>query len=380
MKKIVVCGSTGSIGQSTLKVAAHLKDEIEVVSLISYGNNLDLLEEQILTHRPKSVALFDEKKADELRMRSLSTRVLSGMEGIKELIQSDDNNFIMMAIVGLRALEPTLAAIEKGKTIGLANKEVLVSAGELVIERAKQHGATLIPVDSEHSAIFQCLQGSQKSDVSRLILTASGGPFYAYSMEALEKVSVQQALSHPTWRMGPKVTIDSSTLINKGLELIEAYWLFGFPLEKISIVIHPQSIIHSMVEFVDGVILAQMSEPLMLYPIQYALTYPHRKQGIEKSFDFMKNGKLEFSLPNTEKFRAISLAYHVLKEGASLPCYFNAANEVLVERFIRGEISWLSIVNKLDQLLSRHQPIAMGELVENVFLIDDRARREAEVI
>lgn len=378
MKRITICGSTGSIGKSTLKVAAHLKDEIEVVSLISYGNNLDLLEEQILTHRPKAVGLFDEKSAEELRRRGVPTRIVAGSEGIKELVQSEDVDFVMMAIVGLAALEPTLAAIEKGKSIGLANKEIVVAAGALVMEEARKYGATIIPVDSEHSAIFQCLQGHNKSEVSRLILTASGGPFYKYTLEDLERVSVEQALHHPTWKMGPKVTIDSSTMMNKSLEIIEAYWFFGLKLEQIFVVIHPQSIIHSMVEFIDGVILAQMSEPLMIYPIQYALTYPERRKGMERAFDFTKNGKLEFSLPDVKKFPSLTLAYDVLKEGGSFPCYFNAANEVLVDRFLKGEIGWLSIVTKLEELLSRHNRVIVER--DTLFLIDENARREARVI
>jgi 1-deoxy-D-xylulose-5-phosphate reductoisomerase len=378
MKRVVVCGCTGSIGQSTLKIAAHLKDEIEIVALVSYGNNLDLLNKQILEFSPKIVALFDEKKAGELRDRGIPTPVVGGMAAIKEVVQRSDVDFVMMAIGGLIGLEPTLAAIEKGKIIGLANKEVIVAGGSLVMEQARKYGATILPVDSEHSAIFQCLQGHDKNTVSRIVLTASGGPFYNYASEDLEKVNVAQALAHPTWKMGPKVTIDSSTMMNKGLEIIEAYWLFGLKWEQIDVVIHPQSIIHSMVEFIDGSMLAQMSQPLMTYPIQYALTFPKRREGIEKPFDFVKNNKLEFYIPNTKKFRSLSLAYQALKEGGSLPCYLNAANEVLVDRFICGEISWLSIIDKLETLLSRHKK--EGIEMENLFLIDRNARREAKSI
>jgi 1-deoxy-D-xylulose-5-phosphate reductoisomerase len=272
-----------------------------------------------------------------------------------------------------------MAAIEAGKDIALANKESLVSGGALVMNAVKDRGVSLLPIDSEHSAIFQCLNGESKARVSRLILTSSGGPFRNFSLEQLQAATVDQALCHPTWNMGAKVTIDSSTLMNKGLEVVEAHWLFDMPLEKIDVVIHPQSIIHSMVEFVDGAIMAQMGEPTMIVPIQYAITYPDRPPGLIKPFDFVKNHTLQFFTPDTDRFRCLRLAYESIRHGKSLPCYMNAANEVLVNRCLEKQIAWYEIPTKLEELMVRHSLQNVSSL-DDILAVDHEARHEASKI
>jgi 1-deoxy-D-xylulose-5-phosphate reductoisomerase len=283
---------------------------------------------------------------------------------------------VISAIAGTLGLQPTVAAIQAQKQIGLANKEALVSGGDFMMKQAKQRGVSIIPIDSEHSAIFQCLNGEKSQNIRRVILTSSGGPFRSWSEEQLEQVTVEQALQHPTWKMGPKVTIDSSTLMNKGLELIEAKWLFDLTLEQIEVVIHPQSIIHSLVEFVDGSMMAQMSEPSMIIPIQYAMTYPERCCGMLKPFDFLKNGILQFFIPDQRKFRCLALAFEAIRQGGSLPCYMNAANEVLVQRFLKKEISWKEIGIKLEELMSQHEVVPVDSL-DTILAIDALAREEA---
>lgn len=281
-----------------------------------------------------------------------------------------------MAIAGMEALTPTLQAIHSGKTIGLANKEILVSAGELITQLARDKGVFLIPIDSEHSALFQCLEGKKPHEVRRLILTASGGPFRTFSKERLAQVTLEETLRHPTWNMGKKITVDSSTLMNKGLEMIEAYWLFQVPLEKIDVIIHPQSIVHSFVEFVDGTLLAQLSPPDMWYPVQYALTYPERKKKDSPPFDFRRYGHLEFFPPDHAKFPTLRLAKDALEKGGSFPCYLNAINEVLVTRFLKRNISWQGIIQRLELLMSQHQKNALFSL-EEVIVTDQKAREEA---
>ncbi|NGX53820.1 MAG: 1-deoxy-D-xylulose 5-phosphate reductoisomerase [Chlamydiae bacterium] len=377
-KKIAVLGSTGSIGTSTLKVAEHLRDKIQVTALAAHSN-IDLLEEQIALFKPEIVAVFDEAKALELKKRSLPVKIVAGESGLDEIVSSDNVDFVVMGIVGMAALKPTIKAIECKKEIGLANKEVLVAAGELITRLARKNGVTLIPIDSEHSAIFQCLHGRDPSEVRRIILTASGGPFREYNQEQLASVTVEEALNHPTWKMGSKVTIDSSTLMNKGLEMIEASWLFNVPPEKIEVVIHPQSIIHSMVEWIDGSILAQLSEPNMIFPIQYALTYPGREEGSFPPFDFQKRSRLDFFAPDREKFPALDFSYEALRRGDSLPCYLNAANEILVDRFLQKEISWQGIANRLKKLINHHSSVP-ADSIESVLAIDDVAREEAKLV
>ncbi|MFZ0565375.1 MAG: 1-deoxy-D-xylulose-5-phosphate reductoisomerase [Chlamydiales bacterium] len=375
MKRIAVLGSTGSVGQNTLRVAEHLKDSVQVTALAVHSN-IELLADQIQTFHPEIVCVFEEKQAKKLQALFPSLNVVSGEEGLVAISSYEAVDFVVIAMVGMPGLVPTLTAIQSGKGIGLANKEVLISGGELIGKLVKKHHVSLIPIDSEHSAIFQCLQGKNKHEVNRIILTASGGPFRSHSFDQLSSVTLEEALNHPTWNMGAKITVDSSTLMNKGLEMIEAHWLFDLPPEKIEVVIHPQSIIHSMVEWIDGTILAEMSEPSMVYPIQYALTYPKREKGLFPPFDFIKNSCLEFSTPDDQKFPSLRLARDALAAGNSFPCYLNAANEVLVSRFLNREISWMDIVGKLQKLLDRHQGAAASS-VEEILSVDREARQKA---
>lgn len=376
MKRIAVLGSTGSIGKNTLKVAEHLgKDKIQV-TVLAAKENIDLLEQQAHAFHPKLIAVYNKDKARELQQRLPGFQVVGGMEGLQAAASYSEVELVISAIAGTLGLEPTVAAIKAGKNVGLANKEALVSGGALVMQLVKEHGITLIPIDSEHSALFQCLKGEPTRSVDRLLITASGGPFREFSSAQLDTVSIDQALKHPNFRMGPKVTIDSSTLMNKGLEMIEAHWLFGVPLSNIEVVIHPQQIIHSMVEFVDGSILAQMCEPTMIVPIQYAMTYPDRAPGLMKRFDFLKNAALQFSLPDMQRFRCLALAYEAIKQGGSLPCYMNAANEVLVEKFLQGKISWKDIGRKLEALMTRHRVMPVRS-IEEILATDRCAREEA---
>lgn len=377
-KKIAILGSTGSIGNSTLQVIDHLGEEFQV-SVLAAHSNIEVLEAQVKKFRPKVVAVYDLAAAQQLEKRLPGQKILKGPEGVVEAAAFGDSDIVVSAIVGTLGLAPTIAAIEAGKTIALANKEALVSGGKFVVDLAKSKGVSLIPVDSEHSALFQCLQGNRHQDIRRLILTASGGPFRTYSLDQLKAITPEQALKHPNWSMGPKVTIDSSTLMNKGLELIEAYWLFQVPLEKIDVVVHPQSLIHSMVEYCDGSMMAQMSEPSMLVPIQYALTYPERREGILKPFDFIRFQKLEFSYPDFSKFRALALAIEAIKNGQSYSCFMNAANEVLVERFLNREFGWLQIAEKLETLMNRHTPQPLHSL-EEILTVDNMARAQAALI
>lgn len=381
MKKIAILGSTGSIGQSTLRVVEHLRDEFEVVALAA-SSNIERLASQIVAFRPQVVAVADRLMASKLRSMSHlpPVRILEGDEGVVEVASLQGVEVVVMAIVGMKALRPTLAAIDAGKTVCLASKEVLVSAGELVCGRAKEKNITLLPVDSEHSALFQCLQKEKRENVSKLILTASGGPFRKHSLEQLHTVTVKDALNHPTWNMGAKITVDSSTLMNKGLEMIEAAWFFDFSPSQIEIVIHPQSIVHSFVECVDGSLLAQLSPPNMIYPIQYALTYPDRRPTPLPAYDITKGGVLEFYPPDFEKFPALTLAYQSLEAGHSYPCYLNAANETLVERFLQEKISWREILVKLDQLLEKHCPLKDMNSLDALLEIDRQARQEASQI
>lgn len=375
-KRLSILGSTGSIGTQTLQVARHLGLEVEALSASS---SIDILLEQIHEFKPKLVAVFDEKKAFELQRQVPQTRVVAGMEGLEEVASFPDADIVISAITGSIGIQPTLAALEKGKTVALANKEVLVAAGDLVMKTAREKGARILPVDSEHSALFQCLEHKNKEEVARLILTASGGPFFHLSSEELEKVTLERALKHPSWKMGPKVTIDSSTLMNKGLEVIEAFHLFQMPLDQIDVIVHPQSIIHSMVEMRDGSMFAQMSEPSMVFPIQYAITWPERSPGLFPPFPFAKHSKLEFFTLEKGKFICLDLAFEALKQGGSFPCYLNAANEVLVSRFLKGDISWCQIGRKLEKLLSCHKRETPSTL-ETISSVDATARREALTI
>ena len=374
-KRISLLGSTGSIGTNVLRVARHLKSHFQVVA-IAARENIDLLEQQAHEFQPLIIAVYNKEKGRELQKRLPGKRVLLGMEGLKAVAACQEADLVISAIAGTLGLQPTIEAILAGKDVGLANKEALVSGGALVMRLVKEKGVQLIPIDSEHSAIFQCLKGGKPSEIHRIILTSSGGPFRRLTQEELASVTVEQALNHPTWKMGPKVSVDSSTLMNKGLEVIEAHWLFNLEVDKIDVVIHPQSIIHSLVEFVDYSMLAQMGVPNMQVPIQYAMTYPNRLPGLLEPFDFTKHGELSFFKPDLLKFRCLALAYEAIRRGGSLPCYMNAANEVLVDRFLKREICWSQIGTLLEHLMNRHQLCPIGSL-EDILAIDAQARREA---
>lgn len=372
-KRIAILGSTGSIGRNTLDVAKHLG--LEVTALGAHGN-IDLLEQQAREFSPKMVAVFHQQKAQELRQRLPHIQVLGGMQGLEEMAACSDAEVVVSAMSGTAGILPTIAAIRAGKDIALANKEVLVSAGELIMSLVARHQVKLLPVDSEHCALFQCLDGEEIPDVRRLVLTASGGPFRDCDHTALSHITPKQALMHPNWSMGPKITIDCSTLLNKGLEVIEAHWLFGIPYKQIEVVIHPQSLIHSMVEFVDGSLMAQMSAPDMRTPIQFALSYPARKSGLLTPFDFTKHSMLQFLQPDRAKFPCLDLAYAAGQTGGTMPAYLNAANEILVQRFLQGELSWKNIAAGLEKLLGKHQSLPKPSL-EAILDVDRQARLEA---
>lgn len=376
MKKLAILGSTGSIGKNCLAVARHLgKEHVRIVALAA-RHNIDLLEQQAKEFQPQFVAVYDEEQARELKRRLPQMPIAVGLEGLEAVAVHEDANLVISAISGAVGLAPTLAAIKAKKNIGFANKEVLVAGGAIVMSLVQQHGIELIPIDSELTAIFQCLKGENSKSVQRLLITASGGPFRSFTNAQLQEVTVDHALNHPNYRMGPKVTIDSSTLMNKGLEVIEAHWLFNIPLEKIEVIIHPQQIIHSMVEFSDNSILAQMGDPDMLVPIQYAITYPNRQKGSLQPFDFVKNNTLQFALPDTDKFRCLKLAYEAVRCGGSLPCYMNAANEVLVHSFLQKKIAWKDIAENLENLMEQHA-VTPVKSFEDIVAIDAIARQEA---
>lgn len=343
MKKLVILGSTGSIGVNTLDVVRTFPELFKVEAL-SVNSNINELEKQIEEFKPSTVVVTDERKAIELRNRvAAKCKVLSGKEGLPEITGNDNYDILVGAMVGFAGLAPTIEAIKLGKRIALANKETLVVAGKLITDLCRKHNAELIPVDSEHSAIFQCLVGEKLNQVNKLILTASGGPFLNKEKNELQDVTIIEALNHPNWKMGSKITIDSASLMNKGLEVIEAYWLFGFSKDKIEVVIHPQSIIHSMVEFIDGSVKAQLGIPDMRLPIQYALSYPERLPAKYINTNFPSIEKLNFFEPDMEKYECLKLAYDVLDTGGTTPCILNAANEIAVEKFLKGEIKFTGI-------------------------------------
>ena len=344
MKKIAILGSTGSIGTQTLDVVREHSDELQVVALAA-GSNKERLKEQIKEFHPKLVSLSDEKKAQELKeeLAGEQVEVVCGMEGLIEVAGADSADVVVTAVVGMMGILPTMEAIKKGKDIALANKETLVTAGHLIIPMAKEYGVSILPVDSEHSAIFQSLQGEPKAALDKILLTASGGPFRGKSAEFLETVTLEDALNHPNWSMGPKITIDSSTMVNKGLEVMEAKWLFGVDYSQIEVVIQPQSIIHSMVQYVDGAIIAQLGTPDMRLPIQYALYYPNRRSLSGKRLNFYELGSLTFEEPDMETFQGLSLAMKAMKAGGNMPTVFNAANERAVAMFLEKKIGFWNI-------------------------------------
>lgn len=357
MKKIAILGSTGSIGTQTLEVARENGD-IEVLGLAA-GSNIRLLEEQIREFHPRLVAVWSEDKAQELRVRiaDKDTKVVSGMEGLLDVSTMSGTEILVTAVVGMIGIRPTIEAINAGKDIALANKETLVTAGHLIMPLAKEKGVSILPVDSEHSAIFQSLQGNEQKAIHKILLTASGGPFRGRKAEELMEIKVEDALKHPNWSMGQKITIDSSTMINKGLEVIEAKWLFGVDVDQVQVVVQPQSIIHSMVEYVDGAIMAELGTPDMKLPIQYALYYPERRYLPGERVDFWSLGKLEFEKPDMETFYGLKLAYEAGRTGGSLPTVFNAANELAVSQFLKREIKYLEIMEIIEDCMKAHKNI-----------------------
>ena len=357
MKKIAILGSTGSIGTQTLEVARHNGD-IQVLGLTA-GSNIRLLEEQIREFSPVAVSVMDEDKARDLavRVRDTNTKVLSGMAGMMKVAALKDTEILVTAVVGMIGIRPTIEAIRAGKDIALANKETLVTAGHIIMPLAREYDVSILPVDSEHSAIFQCLQGESARSLRKLLLTASGGPFRGYDREQLEKVTLSDTLKHPNWVMGQKITVDSATLVNKGLEVMEACWLFQVEVDQVQVVIQPQSVIHSMVEFEDGAVIAQLGTPDMKLPIQYALYYPQRRFLPGERLDFAALGSLTFEAPASDTFQGLSMAVEAARAGGSMPTVFNAANEQAVRRFLNKEIRFLDIYDMIGSSMDRHQVI-----------------------
>ena len=351
MKKIAILGSTGSIGTQTLEIVDEQRD-IEVVAL-SAGGNIDLLEKQMRKYKPKLVSVWEEVKAKELRenTRDLGIPIGYGMEGLIETATITESEILVTAIVGMLGIRPTIAAIKAGKKIALANKETLVTAGHIIMPLAKEYKVPILPVDSEHSAIFQSLQGAGTNKIHKILLTASGGPFRGRKTDDLKDIQVEDALKHPNWSMGRKITIDSSTLVNKGLEVMEAKWLFNVELDQIQVVVHPQSVIHSAVEYEDGAVIAQLGTPDMRLPIQYALYYPERRNLSGKRLNLFELGNLTFEEPDLKTFRGLSLAYEAMRRGGNIPTVFNAANEKAVNLFLNRKISYLQITELIEEAM-----------------------------
>ncbi len=378
VKSISILGSTGSIGVQTLDVARNLNIKVEALS----GNtNIDLLEAQAREFKPSMVAVRDVDAANVLkeRLSDLGIEVAGGMEGLKRAASLECVDMVVVSIVGIAGLIPTMEAIENKKNIALANKETLVTAGSIVMKKAEEKGVKILPIDSEHSAVFQCLMGNNIEDVSKIILTASGGPFRNKTKEELEKVTVKEALKHPNWDMGSKITIDSATLMNKGLEVIEAKWLFGLPVDKIEVLVHPQSIIHSMVEYNDGSVMAQLGLPDMRLPIQFALRYPKRSVNRFPKLDFLKHNNLTFEMPDTEKFPCLRLSYEAIKAGGTMPAVMNAANEEVVSLFIGERINFIQIPQIIEKVMEKHQ-VKHNPSLEDIIEVDLWAREVVKKI
>ena len=369
MKKIVILGSTGSIGTQTLDIVSKNED-LQVVG-ISAGQNISMLEEQIRLFQPRLAAVGDEEKAKDLRerVRDTNCRVVGGMEGLLELAVMEEAEILVTAIVGMIGIRPTMEAIKAGKDIALANKETLVTAGHLIMPLAKEYGVEILPVDSEHSAIFQCLNGEKEKTIDKLLITASGGPFRGRKRADLENIQVEDALKHPNWAMGQKITIDSATLVNKGLEVMEAKWLFGVDLDHIQVVVQPQSVIHSMIQFTDGSIMAQLGTPDMRLPIQYALYRGARRYLDGERLDFAALGSITFENPDMETFKGLPLAIEAAKRGGSMPTVFNAANEKAVALFLQRKIQFLDIYTIIEEAMENHQVIS-NPAVEDILKIE----------
>ena len=375
MKRITILGSTGSIGTQTLDVVRKNKDKFQVVA-ISANSSIDLLLEQIMEFSPKYVAVYNKESALKLKEmipENINIEVLSGMYGLVKICQLEEVNVVLTAVVGMIGLVPTMAAIKAKKTIALANKETLVTAGELVMSEAKKNNVEILPVDSEHSAIFQCLNGERKQDIEKIILTASGGPFRGKKREELVNVTKNEALKHPNWDMGRKISIDSSTLMNKGLEVIEAKWLFDVDVEDIEVVVHPQSIIHSMVSFRDSSVISQMGCPDMRLPIEYALTYPERLKTDFERLDLAKVATLTFEKPDMETFPCLALAFKVLKLGGTYPAALNSANEFLVNEFLNDKIGFYDIPYYIEKTLDCHKN-RVNPTLEDILEVDKETR------
>ncbi len=375
---IAILGSTGSIGRNTLRVIDALGPEYRVVGLSAHSN-VELLAQQARRYRPRFAAVTDGGSSAKFRamMNGLDLEIFSGQDSLMRLVQHDEVDTVLTAVVGAAGLPSALAAAKAGKRLAIANKEPLVMAGELLTRTARDNGSVLLPVDSEHSAVFQALQSGSAPEVRRILLTSSGGPFRGATLDELQDVTREQALAHPVWNMGPKITIDSATMMNKALEVIEARWLFDVPVDRIEVLIHPESIVHSLVEFVDGSVIAQLGEPDMCLPIQYALTYPRRVAGISKRLWLEKIGLLHFERPNPETFRALSLAYEVARAGGTAAAVFNAANEAAVEEFLAGRIAFLQIMEVVESCLNQHD-VRHTMCLEELLEADAWARREVK--
>jgi 1-deoxy-D-xylulose-5-phosphate reductoisomerase len=375
-KQIAILGSTGSIGKNALRVIDSLGPEYKIAALSAHSK-VELLAEQARQYKPEFVAITNSDYAGQLRelLGDLDIEILAGPDGLIKIAELEQVDIVLTAVVGAAGLHAVLAAGRKGKRLAIANKEPLVIAGELLRKETKDNGSIILPVDSEHSAVFQAMQSGSKEQVNKIVLTASGGPFRKADTEDLRNVTLEQALAHPVWDMGPKITIDSATMMNKAFEIIEARWLFDIPVEKIEVLIHPESIIHSIVEFVDGSMIAQLGEPDMCLPIQYALTYPQRVSGIAKALRLEDIGTLTFEKPNLQTFRALSLGYEVAQTGGTAPVVFNAANEAAVEEFLAGRIKFVNIVEIIENCLNRHN-VKATVCLEDVLEADAWARRE----
>lgn len=377
MKNLSILGSTGSIGTQTLEIVRQFPKEFKIVGLTA-NKNIELLKKQIKEFKPKAVAAMDENKADELR-KYANVQVYSGREGLNKIATLNEADTVVNALVGSVGIEPTYNAIKNKKNIALANKETLVAAGSVIMEEVKKNNVSLMPIDSEHSAIFQCLNGENIKEVNKITITCSGGPFKNYTRQQLEKVTAQDALKHPTWNMGNKITIDSATLMNKGFEVIEAHWLYGIDYKKIKVVIHPKSIVHSSVEFIDKSTIAQLGLPNMKIPIQYALSYPKRLSNITTPLDLVKIRNLEFQEPDFEMFPCLKYAYEAGIAGGTLPTVMNAANEIAVYAFLDGKIKFLDIPKLIKKMMSNHRLTKnpkLGEIID----IDKKTKAETKKI
>ena len=378
MKRVILLGSSGSIGESTCKVARALPDKMKIVGL-GVAKSTERLLEQAKEFGVKALAVSDPQAAEKVKSKlPAGAKFFPGAEGLARMVEETDADMVLVAIVGTAGLAPALAALRSGKDLAVASKEILVLAGSAVMAEAKKRKRQVLPVDSEHNAIFQCLQGANEKEVRKVILTASGGPFRQSRAAELEKVTVAQALKHPTWSMGKKITIDSATMFNKGLEMIEAHWLFGLPMKQVEVVVHPQSIVHSMVEFIDGSVLAQLSVTDMCFPIQYAVTFPERMPSGLPPLDLAKLGSLTFEAPDEKRFPALRLAREAGEAGGTLPGVFNAANEVAVEAFLAEQISFPLIWGMVEEVMEKHTTLSSPDL-DAIIEADRWARSEAKV-